>query len=700
MTRTLQSLPSFTLCLIALLAAVTIQAQTPAQNPAQSPDQNASQSSNTTVPRLIRFTGTAHDLNGTPLSGVVGITFSLYAEQTGGAALWIETQNAQADSGGHYSVLLGSTKPDGLPADIFASEQARWIGIQIEQQAEQPRSLLVSAPYALKAGDAETLGGLPPSAFILAGARTAGAGGTPSSQSSQPSPAANTGAVSPKGSSDVTTTGGTVKTIPLFTTTTNIQNSILTQTGTTAVSVKGNLTATGVVSGSSYNIGTNPFAFGSYAKENAFLGFAGNSSATGTANTGTGYGALKVLSNGIQNTANGWGALQANTSGSANTAIGLDALIKNVSGDFNTAAGSQALLESTGGSNTAVGEEALENNSSGSGNTGIGVIAGYSQDGSFITGSYNTLLGAVSSLGTGSLTNATAVGAHAEVAESNALVLGSISPAVYVGIGTTTPQYALDVSGVGNFTSNNANDSAVNAYGFTAASGSSESGTNGFYARGGGGDTQNGTFVSDGSGAYLIGGTGTENGDGVYAINGSGYAGNFNGNVNISGTCTGCADISIDDPLDPANKYFRHAPVNSSEMMNIYSGNITTDTQGNATVHLPEWFEVVNTDFRYQLTVLGQFAQAIVANEIHDHQFSIRTSVPGVKVSWQVTGVRQDAWAKAHPLVVEPEKEARVKGFYIHPEFYGAPADKQIEWARHPQMMKQIQHQRQTVKPK
>jgi trimeric autotransporter adhesin len=122
--------------------------------------------------------------------------------------------------------------------------------------------------------------------------------------------------------------------------------------------------------------------------------------------------------------------------------------------------------------------------------------------------------------------------------------------------------------------------------------------------------------------------------------------------------------------------------------MNIYTGNVTTDAQGEATVHLPDWFEVLNTDFRYQLTVIGQFAQAIVGRKIANREFTIRTNAPNVEVSWQVTGVRQDRFAKAHPLVVEQEKEANVRGFYIHPDLYGAPAEKQIEWARHPQMMK------------
>ena len=150
----------------------------------------------------------------------------------------------------------------------------------------------------------------------------------------------------------------------------------------------------------------------------------------------------------------------------------------------------------------------------------------------------------------------------------------------------------------------------------------------------------------------------------------------------------GTKDFRIDHPLDPANKYLTHASVESSEMMNIYTGNVTTDGRGEATVALPDWFEVLNTDFRYQLTVIGQFAQAIIGQKIARHQFTIRTSVPNVEVSWQVTAVRHDAFAKANPLQVETEKEARLKGFFIHPELYGAPPERQMEWARHPQMMK------------
>jgi hypothetical protein len=202
----------------------------------------------------------------------------------------------------------------------------------------------------------------------------------------------------------------------------------------------------------------------------------------------------------------------------------------------------------------------------------------------------------------------------------------------------------------------------------------------------------------DGTGGSFSGGFSETGGggDGIDAVQGSsGLAGAFTGNLFVSGQITaGAKDFKIDHPLDPANKYLVHASVESSEMKNIYDGVVVTDAQGVATVQMPEWFEALNTDFRYQLTVIGVFAQAIVSREIQNHQFEIRTNLRNVKVSWQVTGVRQDVYAKAHPLVVEEEKDARLKGFYIHPELHGAPEEKQIEWARHPQMMQHIKETR------
>ncbi len=141
--------------------------------------------------------------------------------------------------------------------------------------------------------------------------------------------------------------------------------------------------------------------------------------------------------------------------------------------------------------------------------------------------------------------------------------------------------------------------------------------------------------------------------------------------------------FEIDHPLDPANKYLYHSFVESPDMMNIYNGNITTDATGTATVTMPDYFDALNKDFRYQLTVIGTFAQAIVSKEMSGNTFEIKTSIPNVKVSWMVTGVRQDAWANAHRVVTEVEKAPADKGKYLHPELLGLSNDSKIGTPEH-----------------
>jgi hypothetical protein len=118
------------------------------------------------VPPMVNFSGRLPDFHGKSTTTTVGVTFSLYKDSQGGAPLWIETQNVQPDKNGHYKVMLGSTTSQGLPPALFASGEARWLGVQAQGQEEQPRVLLLSVPYALKALDAETLGGKPASAFL------------------------------------------------------------------------------------------------------------------------------------------------------------------------------------------------------------------------------------------------------------------------------------------------------------------------------------------------------------------------------------------------------------------------------------------------------------------------------------------------------------------------------------------------------
>jgi hypothetical protein len=174
--------------------------------------QTASGGSNVSqVPPLVNFNGVLAGANGKPLTSTVGVTFYLYQDQQGGAPLWLETQNVQADKTGHYSVALGSASSQGLPASVFASGEARWLGVQVQGHTEQPRVLLMSVPYALKALDAETIGGKPASAFMMA----------PASNSKSQSPILPPGTITGSGTADF---------VPVFTGATTIGNSKIFQT--------------------------------------------------------------------------------------------------------------------------------------------------------------------------------------------------------------------------------------------------------------------------------------------------------------------------------------------------------------------------------------------------------------------------------------------------------------------------------------
>ena len=269
-----------------------------------------------------------------------------------------------------------------------------------------------------------------------------------------------------------------------------------------------------------------------------------------------------------------------------------------------------------------------------------------------------------------------------------------------VGIGVTDPQsygYQLMVEAT-------TGEDGIFGLGSTTSSSYASSGVIGQ-----GGDNSSASYGAGTGGAFFGGYSygSAAGGDGVEGVGGGsgsgsvGYAGHFYGNVEVTGTLNGSTPevVKIDHPLDPANKYLVHSSVQSSEMMNIYSGNVVTDELGLATVQLPDWFEAENGDFRYQLTVVdGRFVQAVISKEIANHQFAISTNASHVKVSWQVTAVREDASAKANPLVVEQQKPADERGFYIHPELYGQPQEKQTEWGRHPQQMQRMNVMREKQK--
>ncbi|HET6179208.1 MAG TPA: hypothetical protein VFE61_19925 [Candidatus Sulfotelmatobacter sp.] len=179
-------LPRVTLPVLGLTCLLSlVSLPVPAQTPADSDHVAAIMARPVQVPPLIQFSNVANDEGGAPLAGRVDITFSLSANQRGGDPLWTETQHVDLDSAGRYSVQLGATQPQGVPTALFSSGEARWLGVQIGEQVQQPRVLLVSVPYALKAADAQTLGGLPAAAFLrVPGFESGSSNSTPASASS------------------------------------------------------------------------------------------------------------------------------------------------------------------------------------------------------------------------------------------------------------------------------------------------------------------------------------------------------------------------------------------------------------------------------------------------------------------------------------------------------------------------------------
>ena len=241
--------------------------------------QNAAETANA-VPNLINYSGQLKDSTGKTISSIAGVTFLIYKEEQGGSPLWMEAQNVLPDRTGHYSVQLGSNTSAGVPTEIFETGEARWLAVQLAGEEEQTRTLLVAVPYAMKAQDAQTLGGLPASAFVLAGSNVSAA--APSSPMVTKSSAANTAPKAPPPSSGVTTNGGTVGKLPVFSTSTDIENSVITQkNGNIGVGTPSPTVAFQVQGTTTSGTGIQSIAVNKSVATNSFAVLAAESSANG-----------------------------------------------------------------------------------------------------------------------------------------------------------------------------------------------------------------------------------------------------------------------------------------------------------------------------------------------------------------------------------------------------------------------------------
>jgi hypothetical protein len=458
----------------------------------------------TVVPRLLHFAGSFRPPVSQP-AGTIGATFAIYSEQEGGTPLWTEDQNVELDANGNYTVLLGATKNAGVPPELFAGGEARWLQVKFYEPGEVdlPRVLLVSVPYALKAGDADTLGGKPASAYLLAGLYTS----AQPSEAAQPAPSAT--AVAAKTGAAVMpafTSTGTTNYVPEFTDTFgDIGNSVMYQNGSNI----GVGTTAGAISMDIRPTATSPFAqlgvaqtvdymtlFASDTYGPAFFWDPAKALRFGKGGTGlynangfieymriqpNGYvgigtqapaatlevngnaqvdggsilasGSVPVIqfpSNASNNFSAGLGALPPSTTGNTDTAVGDGALHVNTTGSGNTAVGLDALaLNTTGSSNTATGAQALIFNTTGTNNTATG-------NGALdfnTTGSANTASGTLALLNNFTGSNNIAIGYEAgyNVAGSNNIDIGSQGSGGDSGvirIGTEGTQTSALVAGI------------------------------------------------------------------------------------------------------------------------------------------------------------------------------------------------------------------------------------------------------------
>jgi hypothetical protein len=307
---------------------------------------------------------------------------------------------------------------------------------------------------------------------------------------------------------------------------------------------------------------------------------------------------------------------------------------------------------------------------------GLGVYGQATGASGLVYGVYGTTASTTSQTagvyGTATAASGTTVGlygvATASPSGTGVVGKGQATGAFFEATGTTT------VNGlVGQSDSTLGNGDGVQG----TSAGGTGAGVYGFAAGNGGNGVEG---VSQGASSVGVWGISSA-GRGVQGNSTTGFAGYFQGNVQVTGTLSkGGGSFKIDHPLDPANKYLYHSFVESPDMMNIYNGNITTDAKGETVVVMPVWFSALNRDFRYQLTVIGEFAQAIVGREMEDNRFVIRTSKPGVKVSWQVTGIRRDDFANAHRIPVEEEKPAAERGTYLHPVEHGQSVENGLDY--------------------
>lgn len=582
------------------------------------------------APQKFNYQGIARNSSGAPLSSAtLGLRISILDGSALGPTVFQETHSVTTNAYGLYNVAIGTGSPvTGSIGSVTWAGGDKYVKVEIDPAGGSSyvnlgETQLLSVPYALFAANS-----------------AAGAPG-PMGPAGPAGPAGPTGPAGPAGSGSLS---GTTNRVVKFTSTSAGGNSQITDDGTT-VSINTSSPSSAVklqVTGSSIT--------------NAIKGTLGSPSSVvtssaavyGESSSGEGIAGISTSSNGIFGVSTATSGTRAGVFGQhGSSGYGIWGLTSTgVAGYFDGS--------SSGGYGVIV-----PNGRSGFGTTTPGAKVGITTSADsfalLIESSYtgSTSSGLVRVVNNSSTTN-NPVGVFSEVIPSFSSKLGQ----GVIGIGGNVGVY-----GEGVTTSTSSTGETFGVFGGAYTNSTSI----GVFGRG---DAFTSTGVGTKYGVYGTAANGLTN-----------IAGYFSGNVQITGSISkGSGTFKIDHPLDPDNKYLYHSFVESPDMMNIYNGNITTDAAGFATVEMPSYFDALNKDFRYQLTVIGTFAQAIVKEKMSGSKFVIQTNQPNVEVSWMVTGVRKDKYAEAHRVVAEVEKENENKGKYLHPIELGKPETTQINY--------------------
>lgn len=615
------------------------------------------------IPSTLPYQGVLTDTSGTAKTdGSYSFTFKLYEAASGGSSVWSETKSLTLKKG-LFSTMLGDATAFGSAVTF---NKPYWLSIQVGSDAEiTQRIQLASSAYSLNSLKADT------AQYVKNGGVTFPFG-YPGSSGSTLFAVSNssTGAALYGSSAGVGIWANSTGSNALYAVSSASGYPAIYSSSSGSYGILGKSTASGSfgvygeATGGDGIYGTSSGGNGVYGQSSVTNGVSGFSSASGYAgvyaNSNASYGlwANSSASHGIFSaSSNGAGVFGRSTGGGAGV-YGESGTGSGVSG-YSTAYGYTGVYgESTQGSgvwgkSTGTNWHAVR----GDATTGAGVY-GNSVNGNGVKGYSDSVAGVYGqSLASNGVYGFSQY--HIGVYATSNDNIGLYSNSYYLGSaikgysrGTYPGLYSVSDQGNGVEGYSNTNYAGVYGRAYTSV---------GIH-----GQSQNGSY------AAVYGNSG--------GLTAHGWAGSFWGGLTWTGSSFGASNaIRIDHPTDPENKYLYHASVSSPDMKNIYDGVIILDKAGEAVVKLPDYFSALNKDFRYQLTPIGSYSPVYIATEVANNTFKIAGGKSGQKISWTVTGIRNDAFAQGNRVEVEETKSETERGHYIHPDAFGKSLDLGID---------------------